>query len=81
MLSIQDDEGYLRLAKRLVGLDVLMQMGSQLVKNSLGPNPGRVPQSGLYHYRGHSFRVFTLAARSFPSGPLRISVLVPIPYS
>jgi hypothetical protein len=87
VLSIQDDEGYLRLAKRLVGLDVLMYMNSPhptLVKNSLGPGVGgysSVPASGLYHYRGHTFRVFTLDARSFPSGPLRISVLVPIPYS
>jgi hypothetical protein len=81
VLSIQDDEGYLRLAKRLVGLDVLMRMGSALVKNSLGSNPGTVPASGLYNYRGHTFRVFTLHARSFPSGPLKISVLIPIPYS
>jgi hypothetical protein len=89
VLSIQDDEGYLRLAKRLVGLDVLMYMNPtgahpQLVKNSLGPSVGgfsSVPASGLYNYRGHTFRVFTLDARSFPSGPLKISVLIPIPYS
>jgi hypothetical protein len=88
-LSIQDDEGYLRLAKRLVGLDVLMYMNpdsphATLVKNSLGPGVGgfsSVPTSGLYHYRGHTFRVFTLDARSFPAGPLRIAVLIPIPYS
>jgi hypothetical protein len=89
VLSIQDDEGYLRLAKRLVGLDVLMYMNPtsphpELVKNSLGPGVGgfsSVPARGLYTYRGHTFRVFTLDARSFPSGPLRISVLIPIPYS
>lgn len=87
-LSIQDDEGYLRLAKRLVGLDVLMYMNPtthpELVKNSLGPGVGgfsSVPVSGSYTYRGQNFRVFTLNARSFPSGPLRISVLIPIPYS
>jgi hypothetical protein len=88
-LSIQDDEGYLRLARRLVGLDVLMYMNPDsphptLVKNSLGPGVGglsSVPASGLYHYRGQTFRVFTLAARSFPSGPLRVLVLIPIPYS
>jgi hypothetical protein len=84
-LSIQDDEGYLRLARRLVGLDVLMYMNIDsrptLVKNSLGPDPGNVPTSGLYHYRGQTFRVFTLDARSFPSGPLRVLVLIPIPYS
>jgi hypothetical protein len=81
VLSIQDDEGYLRLTHRLAGLDVLMHMGSRLVMNSLGPAPGTVPASGSYQYHGHTFRVFTLHAEAFPSGPLRIQVLAPIPYS
>jgi hypothetical protein len=89
VLSIQDDEGYLRLTRRLAGLAVLMYMnlGSgppQLVKDSLGTMPGpalaSVPSSGTYRYRGRSFRVFTIHAKAFPSGPLTIRVLVPIPY-
>ncbi len=81
VLSIQDDEGYKRLTGRLAGLNVLMYMNSKLVKNSLGPSSGEVPASGSYQYRGHSFRVFTVHATAFPSGPLVIRVLVPIPYS
>jgi hypothetical protein len=82
VLSIQDDEGYLRLARRLAGLHVLMYMSPnhQLVKNSLGPLRGSVPASGSYSYHGHAFRVFTVDAEEFPSGPLTIRVLVPIPY-
>jgi hypothetical protein len=80
-LSIQDDEGYRRLARRLAGLDVLMYMGSSLVKNDLGPDPGTVPSSGAYQYDGRSFQVYTIHAEAFPSGPLRINVLIPIPYS
>jgi hypothetical protein len=83
LLSIQDDEGYLRLARRLAGLDVLMYDSADdppLVKNSLGPSPGTVPASGPYHYHGRTFDVFTLHAQAFPSGPLLIRVLVPIPY-
>ena len=83
-LSIQDDEGYKRLAGRLAGLSVLMYMNPahpRLVKNSLGPAPGAVPASGTYRYRGRTFRVYTLHAEAFPSGPLRIAVLIPIPYS
>jgi hypothetical protein len=53
----------------------------QLVKNSLGPEPGTVPDSGPFEYRGRKFRVFTIHARAFPSGPLRINVLIPVPYS
>jgi hypothetical protein len=89
VLSIQDDEGYLRLTRRLAGLDVLMYMKlgpgpPQLVKDSLGPMPGpalaAVPASGSYRYEGHSFRVFTVHAKAFPSGPLTVRVLVPMPY-
>ncbi len=81
VLSIQDDEGYLRLARRLGGMYVLMYMGGSLVKNSLGPAPGAVPEAGSYSYRGRRFEVFTVHASAFPSGPLRIKVLVPIPYA
>ncbi len=83
-LSIQDDEGYKRLAGRLAGMRVLMYMNPShptLVKNSLGPEPGTVPANGLYRYRGSTFHVFTVHAQAFPSGPLTIRVLVPIPYS
>jgi hypothetical protein len=82
--SIQDDEGYLRLTDRLAGLKVLMYMNPshpELVKNSLGPDPGTVPASGPYEYHGHTYRVFTVNAQAFPSGPLTIRVLIPIPYS
>ncbi len=85
VLSIQDDEGYLRLSRRLAGLDVLMYMEmspgeQQLVKNSLGPLPGYVPVNGPYTYHGRHYRVFTVHAKAFPSGPLTIRVLVPLPY-
>jgi hypothetical protein len=89
-LSIQDDEGYLRLARRLAGLDVLMYMDPRsahplLVKDSLGPiaaGPalGAVPVSGPYTYEKHPFRVFTVHAEAFPSGPLAIRVFAPVPY-
>ncbi len=89
VVSIQDDEGYLRLTRRLVGLSVLMYMRGanghmQLVKNSLGPGVGgldSVPAEGPFTYRGRHFRVFTVNAEAFPSGPLTIRVLMPMPYS
>ena len=89
VISIQDDEGYLRLTDRLIGLRVLMYMKgaggrTQLVKNSLGPGVGAlqtVPARGSYVYKGKRFRVFTVDAEAFPSGPLTIRVLVPTPYS
>jgi len=95
VLSIQDDEGYLRLARRLAGLHVLMYMGASnhaagapaqpaLVKNSLGPSPGpaldAVPAHGNFDYEGRPYSVFTIRAQAFPSGPLTIRVLAANPY-
>lgn len=81
VMSIQDDEGYKRLAGRLAGLDVLMYMGTSLVKSTLGPSPGPIPTSGRVNYRGKHYRAYTFTAKAFPSGPLRITVLIPMPYS
>jgi hypothetical protein len=80
-LSIQDDEGYKRLAARLAGLDVVMYMGPRLVKSTIGFAPGPVPSSGPFEHRGKSYRAYTFYATAFPSGPLRITDLIPIPYS
>ncbi len=80
-LSIQDDEGYKRLANRLAGLDVLMYIGPKLVKSTVGYSPGQVPTSGPVSLHGRSYRAYTFTADAFPSGPLRITVLIPLPYS
>jgi hypothetical protein len=81
VLSIQDDLGYLLLSHRLAGLDVVMHRGSHLVMSTLSPAPTSVPARGPFSYRGQNYRVFTLNANAFPTGILRISVLIPIPYS
>ncbi|HEX3909651.1 MAG TPA: hypothetical protein VHW67_02975 [Solirubrobacteraceae bacterium] len=81
VLSIQDDEGYKRLANRLAGLDVLMYMGSRLVKSTIGYSPGAVPTRGPFSFHGRNYRAYTFSAQAFPSGPLRITVLIPLPYS
>jgi hypothetical protein len=80
VLSIQDDEGYKRLAERLAGVHVVMSAGGHVVKNSLGPLATPIPASGPYTYEGRAYNVFTIPAEAFPSGPLTIRVLVPDPY-
>ena len=80
VLSIQDDEGYKRLPDGSPGLDVLMYMGPAAREEQPRSRlPARFRASGPISYHGHTFRVFTLHAAAFPSGPLRIVVLIPIP--
>ncbi len=81
VLSIQDDLGYLKLARRLAGAQVVMKRGSRLVMSSLRPAPPNPPASGPFRYAGHSYRAFTLHAQAFPSGPLEITLLIPLPYT
>lgn len=81
VLSIQDDLGYLKLAQRLAGAQVVIQRGSRPVMSSLRPAPANPPASGPLRYGGHSYRAFTLQAQAFPSGPLEITLLIPLPYS
>lgn len=80
VLSIQDDMGYRLLAQRLAGLDVVMYRGAQVVMSSFSPPPARVPTTGPFSYKGAAYRAFTFTAEAFPSGPLRITDLIPIPY-
>ena len=81
VLSVQDDEGYEKLTKRLEGLDTLAYMNGQIVKNDLGPVAwSEVPVNGSFTYEGRRYRVFTEHLRAFPRGPLPIRVLVPEPY-
>jgi hypothetical protein len=58
-----------------------MYMGSKLVKSTVGYSPGQVPRSGPVSLHGRNYRAYTFTAEAFPAGPLRITVLIPLPYS
>jgi hypothetical protein len=73
--AIQDDAGYLKLARLFTGAQVLMRVGSRQVMGTLSPGPAQVPDRGTVSYGGHSYQAFSFMATAFPSGPLRISLL------
>jgi hypothetical protein len=74
--AIQDDAGYLKLAHLFTGADVLMRRGSAQVMGTLQPGPPSVPDRGQVSYRGHDFQAYSFTGEAFPSGPLRISLLI-----
>lgn len=74
--AIQDDAGYLRLARLFTGAEVLMRVGSKQVMGSLDPGPDSVPDHGTVEYRGKSYEAYSFSGEAFPSGPLRISLLI-----
>ena len=75
--AIQDDAGYLKLAQLFTGADVLMRSGGRQVEGALTPGPTSVPDRGAVSYGGHSYQAYSFNAEAFPSGPLRISLLIP----
>jgi hypothetical protein len=76
-MAIQDDAGYLKLARLFTGAEVLMRTGSQQVMGTLGPGPTSVPDRGEVTYRGHAYQAYSFTGEAFPEGPLRISLLLP----
>jgi hypothetical protein len=73
--AIQDDAGYLKLARLFTGAQVLMRLGSKQIMGTLDPGPSKVPDDGTVAYRGHTYEAHSFTATAFPSGPLRISLL------
>ncbi len=78
-LAIQDDTGYIKLLTRFTGGAVILHEGRVLVPGStFDPGPAKIPARGVVTYRGTRYDAFSFTGRAFPSGPLRISLLVPL---
>ena len=71
-MAIQDDAGYLKLARLFTGAEVLMRSGARQIMGTLDPGPASVPDRGAVTYQAYSF-----SGVAFPEGPLRISLLLP----
>jgi hypothetical protein len=75
-MAIQDDAGYLRLARLFTGAEVLMRTGARQVMGTLSPGPANVPARGPVSYGGRSYEAYSFTGEAFPRGPLRISLLL-----
>ncbi len=76
LLSVQDDLGYLILAHRFTGAQVLLRQGETQVMGNVTPGPPHVPARGELVYRGVRYQAYSFTAEAFPSGPLRVSLLM-----
>ncbi len=93
VLSVQSDHAYLQVAHQITGAQILLLSdpasgtpgsagggGSgarRLAGTITGPPPASVPNSGPLNYAGQSYEVASLAGSTYPSGALRIALLVP----
>jgi hypothetical protein len=80
-LSVQDDLGYVKLETRFVGAPLVLRTGPRQVpvEGQLTPAPAQIPAHGPVHFKKVAYQAYSFDAEAFPSGPLRVSLLVPLP--
>ncbi len=80
VMSVQDDLGYVKLVTRFIGVPLVLHAGSRAVpiEGVLTPGPASIPDHGPVTYRHTTYEAYSFDRAAFPSGPLRISLLLPI---
>ncbi|HEY5390314.1 MAG TPA: hypothetical protein VIJ83_07120, partial [Solirubrobacteraceae bacterium] len=78
-MSLQDDLGYELLISRLVGQHSVMSFRGKLVLRDIAAQPATLPNSGTTLVRGVRYLVHSFYVGHFPSGRLRVWLLVRAP--
>jgi hypothetical protein len=78
VLSVQADKAFLQVTKQVTGAEVLLLEGEHLASGTIGLPAGvKVPDTGALTVSGKDYEISTLTGSAYPSGALRIAVLVP----
>ena len=78
-MSIQDDLGYELLISRLVGQHSVMTYNGQLVERDIAADPATLPATGTTLVQGARYLVDSFQVGHFPTGQLRVWLLVRAP--
>jgi hypothetical protein len=79
VLSVQDDLGYVKLESRFIGMPLLLRGASgRIPVEGVIPAAG-IPDSGTLTYHGARVQAVSFNAKAFPDGPLKVTLLVPVP--
>jgi hypothetical protein len=78
LLSVQDDLGFVGLEKRLIGMPLILHVGAMRVPLQGTTRTGSVaiPDRGAVVIRGARFQAYSFDAKAFPTGVVRISLLL-----
>ena len=79
LLSVQDDLGFVGLERRLIGIPLILHVGEVRVPLQGTTRTGSVaiPDRGAVVIRGARFQAYSFDAKAFPTGVVRISLLLP----
>ncbi len=80
VFSVQDDLGYVKLVTRFIGAPLILRTdsGGVPVEGLLSPGPASIPDRGPVEYRGAGYQAYSFNAAAYPSGRLRVSLLLPL---
>ncbi|HEX3910587.1 MAG TPA: hypothetical protein VHW67_07805 [Solirubrobacteraceae bacterium] len=80
VFSVQDDLGYVKLETRFIGAPLVLrtESGPVPVEGLLSPGPASIPDHGTVGYRGANYEAYSFNAAAYPSGRLRVSLLLPL---
>ncbi len=80
VFSVQDDLGYVKLVTRFIGAPLILRTdsGQVPIEGLLSPGPATIPDHGPVSYRGTTYQAYSFNVQAFPSGRLRVSLLLPV---
>ncbi|HEY2180764.1 MAG TPA: hypothetical protein VGH09_03730 [Solirubrobacteraceae bacterium] len=78
VFSVQDDLGYVKLVSRFIAAPLILRTasGQVPVEGLLSPGPSSIPEHGSVTYRGVKYQAYSFRASAYPSGRLRVSLLL-----
>jgi hypothetical protein len=79
VMSVQDDLGYVKLVTRFIGVPVDLYRNGSFLMGTLQSAPPTASSGSTVDVGGTSYRIQLLRANAFPSGTLRVALLVPTP--
>jgi hypothetical protein len=79
VMSVQDDKGYKKLVNHITGAAVELYRAGKPLMGTLPHPPLSPPRDGPLRIGGRSYDVATYTVNAYPTGTLRVAVLVPVP--
>jgi hypothetical protein len=81
VMSVQDDVGYVKLVRRFIGVPVDLYTNGSFLIGALQPAPTTLSTGSSASVGGDRYMAQVFGARAFPSGTLRVALLVKRPTS
>jgi hypothetical protein len=76
VMSLQDDLGFRLLTNRFTAAHSVLRIGDRVVQGAISGAPSPLPDHGAITIGGVRYHLVSFQAQAFPSGPLRVTLMV-----